>query len=94
MTIYQTKKTKEILERIQNVSDVRWNSGCLPTIYCDKEMEYINISYEAFENFTAMTLWESDRYSGGTINAHLINCTDDEFVEHCKRMRPKTKQGD
>lgn len=48
MTIYQTKITKKILERIESVSDVTWNLGANPTMYFIKDDRYLNISDEPY----------------------------------------------
>ena len=92
MTIYQTIITKKILERIESESDVTWNSGCRPTMYYNEEDTYLNISDELyspigsnFTDFSEMSLWSGDRYNDRTL------CTEEEFIEHCKRLKPKSK---
>lgn len=95
MPIYQTEKTKRVLSRIRDVSNVRWNSGDLPTEYCGSFFTRLNISDTRCLSdpildtyFDPMSLFESG------FSDDRIQCTEDEFVDYCRRMRPKSKQGE
>lgn len=96
MPVYQTALTKRVLSRIRAVSNVRWNSGDLPTDYWnDNSRGRLNISDDPCVAdllpeiyFSPMSLWESG------FTEDRVQCTEDEFVEQCRRMWPKSEQGD
>jgi hypothetical protein len=89
--IYQTEMTREVLEKIEEVSNVKWNAGELPTEYwdeCRKEQDpYLNISAEQFSD-GCMMVGPMSLYCGG-LKVDRTLCTAEEFVDHCKQMLKK-----
>ena len=93
MAVYQTKLTREILARIEKESNVTWNSGKLPTErarYFPLDEGYLTISDEDIplsgmcSIVRSKTLVFLDYYC-----SNFVQLNDIEFVEICKKMRPK-----
>jgi hypothetical protein len=88
--IYQTKMTREVLDQIEKASRVKWNGGQLPTEYWGGEDDetYLNVSEDGFLEGCGI-LVEPARLYCGRLREDRILCTAEEFVGHCKRMKPR-----
>jgi len=86
MKIYQTKKTREVLSRIEAISEVGWNEGQRPTEYLDDDYEYLGISEDPYIDSD----WELNAKSlfSANLEEEWIQCTAEEFVGHCARLLP------
>jgi hypothetical protein len=89
--IYQTEMTKAVLAQIEEVSRVKWNSGDLPTEYwsdCYDREAYLSISAESFQVLLCTTVEPMSLFLDRREEDRIM-CTAEEFVDHCKRMKPR-----
>lgn len=92
MAVYQTKLTREILDRIEKESNVTSNAGNSPTessIYFSLSEGYLTISDTDISLPGMCSIVKSKNLVLIDYCSNFVQLNDVEFVEICKKMRPK-----